>query len=61
MVTVSLVQAKAHLSELVDKVEAGEEVVVTRHARVKRASIKPDIASRFRTNDVMGHAMRRLA
>lgn len=33
MVTVSLVQAKARLSELLDKVEAGEEVVVTRHGR----------------------------
>jgi len=33
MVTVSLAQAKAHLSELLDKVEAGEEVVVTRHGR----------------------------
>lgn len=33
MVTVSLVQAKAHLSELLDKVAAGEEVVVTRHGR----------------------------
>jgi prevent-host-death family protein len=34
MVTVSLAQAKARLSELLDKVEAGEEVVVTRHGRV---------------------------
>jgi prevent-host-death family protein len=33
MVTVNLVQAKAHLSELLDKVEAGEEVVITRHGR----------------------------
>ena len=33
MVTVSLAQAKARLSELLDKVEAGEEVVVTRHGR----------------------------
>jgi prevent-host-death family protein len=33
MVTVSLVQAKAHLSELLDKVEAGEKVVITRHGR----------------------------
>ena len=33
MVTVSLVQAKAQLSALLDKVEAGEEVVVTRHGR----------------------------
>jgi prevent-host-death family protein len=33
MVTVSLAQAKAQLSALLDKVEAGEEVVVTRHGR----------------------------
>jgi prevent-host-death family protein len=33
MVTVNLVQAKAHLSELLDKVEAGEEVTITRHGR----------------------------
>ncbi len=33
MVTVNVAQAKAHLSELLDKVEAGEEVVITRHGR----------------------------
>jgi prevent-host-death family protein len=33
VVIVNLAQAKAHLSELLDKVEAGEEVVVTRHGR----------------------------
>ena len=33
MVIVNLAQAKAHLSELLDKVEAGEEVVITRHGR----------------------------
>jgi prevent-host-death family protein len=33
MVTVNLAHAKAHLSALLDKVEAGEEVVVTRHGR----------------------------
>ena len=33
MVTVTLAHAKAHLSELLDKVEAGEEVVITRHGR----------------------------
>jgi prevent-host-death family protein len=33
VVTVNLAQAKAHLSELLDKVEAGEEIVVTRHGR----------------------------
>lgn len=33
MVTVNLAQAKAHLSKLLDKVEAGEEVVITRRGR----------------------------
>ena len=33
MVTVNLAQAKAHLSSLLDKVEAGEEVVITRYGR----------------------------
>jgi prevent-host-death family protein len=33
MVTVNVAQAKAHLSELLDKVEAGEDVVITRHGR----------------------------
>jgi len=40
MVTVSLAQAKAHLSALLDKVEAGEEVIVTRHGRAV-AHIRP--------------------
>jgi len=33
VLTVNLAHAKAHLSELLDKVEAGEEVVITRHGR----------------------------
>jgi prevent-host-death family protein len=33
MVTVSLAEAKAHLSELLDNVEGGEDVVITRHGR----------------------------
>ena len=33
MLTVNLAHAKAHLSELLDKVENGEEVVITRHGR----------------------------
>lgn len=33
MVTVNLAQAKAHLSELLDKVEAGEDVMITRRGR----------------------------
>lgn len=33
MITVSLTQAKARLSELVNKVEAGQEVVITRRGK----------------------------
>ena len=33
MVTVNLAQAKAHLSELLDKVAAGEDIVITRHGK----------------------------
>jgi antitoxin (DNA-binding transcriptional repressor) of toxin-antitoxin stability system len=33
MTTVTVVEAKARLSELLDKVEAGEGVVITRHGR----------------------------
>ena len=33
MVTVNLAQAKARLSELLDKVEAGQEVVITRRGK----------------------------
>jgi prevent-host-death family protein len=33
MITVNLAHAKAHLSELVDRVESGEAVVITRRGR----------------------------
>jgi prevent-host-death family protein len=33
MATVTLVEAKSHLSELLDKVESGQEMVITRHGR----------------------------
>ena len=37
MLTVNLVQAKAHLSELLDKVEAGEEVKAEAAAPAKKS------------------------
>lgn len=33
MVTVNLAQAKARLSELLDRVQRGEEIMITRHDR----------------------------
>jgi prevent-host-death family protein len=45
MLTTNLSQAKAHLSELLDKMEAGEEVVITRRgkpvAHMRPATKKP--------------------
>ena len=44
MVTVNLAQAKARLSELLDKVEAGQEVVITRRGKAVAhlsAAIRP--------------------
>ena len=45
MVTVNLAQAKARLSELLDKVEAGEEVIITRRGHAV-AHIRPAVAPR---------------
>lgn len=45
MVTVSLAQAKAHLSELLDKVEAGEEIIITRRGHPV-AHIRPAVSPR---------------
>ena len=52
MATVSLAQAKAHLSELLDKVEAGEDIVITRHGRpvahlsaATKQKVAPDLES----------------
>jgi prevent-host-death family protein len=42
VITVNLAQAKAHLSELLDKVEAGEDVVITRDGRPV-AHIRPSV------------------
>ncbi len=43
MLTVTLVEAKTRLSELLDKVAGGEEVVITRHGRpaARIAAISP--------------------
>ena len=47
MMTVNLAQAKARLSELLDKVEAGHEVVITRRGKAVAhlsAAIRPEEA-----------------
>jgi prevent-host-death family protein len=42
MLTVSLAEAKAHLSELLNTVEAGEEVIITRHGRAVARVLAPE-------------------
>lgn len=57
MRTVSLAEAKAHLSELVNRVENGEEVIITRHgqpvariAAVERPKVPIQSRAAFRTH-----------
>lgn len=45
MITVNLANAKARLSELLDQVEAGEEVVITRRGRPV-AHMRPAVAAK---------------
>jgi prevent-host-death family protein len=57
MRTVSLAEAKAHLSELVNQAENGEEVIITRHgqpvariAAVEKAKHPVQSLATFRAN-----------
>lgn len=43
MLTVNLAEAKANLSALLDKVERGEEVVITRHGRAVAQLKSPEV------------------
>jgi len=51
MVTVSVAEAKARLSALLDKVEAGEQVVITRHGRPV-ANISPAARKKLPVRDL---------
>ena len=42
MRTVSLAEAKTHLSELLNSVEAGEEIAITRHGRAMARVSPPE-------------------
>lgn len=50
MITVGAFEAKTHFSQLLDKVEAGEQVVITRHGKIVARLIgDQDTANRRRT------------
>ena len=46
MLTVNLAEAKANLSALLDRVERGEEVIITRHGRAVAHLRSPEIAKK---------------
>jgi prevent-host-death family protein len=46
VITVGAFDAKTHLSALLDKVAAGEEVVITKHGKAVARLVKADDAAR---------------
>lgn len=53
MITVGAFEAKTHLSALLDKVEAGEEVLITRHGKpVARLTAQTEAKTR-KTDDLL--------
>jgi antitoxin (DNA-binding transcriptional repressor) of toxin-antitoxin stability system len=43
MATLTISQARASLPELVTRVQAGEEVIITRHGRAVAVLVRPDV------------------
>jgi len=54
MITVGAFEAKAHLSALLDRVAAGEEVIITRHGRAVARLVKAEPAERCEVDDAIG-------
>jgi prevent-host-death family protein len=50
MITVGAFEAKTHLSALLDRVEAGEEVVITKHGRPVARLVGARAIDRTRVN-----------
>ncbi|MGO9432173.1 type II toxin-antitoxin system Phd/YefM family antitoxin [Rhodoblastus sp.] len=50
MITVGAFEAKTHLSALLDRVEAGEEVVITKHGRPVARLVGAQTSDRRRVN-----------
>ncbi|WP_018291476.1 type II toxin-antitoxin system Phd/YefM family antitoxin [Verrucomicrobium sp. 3C] len=51
MITVGVFEAKTHLSTLLDRVAAGEEVVITKHGRPVARLVGEQEIDRVRVND----------
>jgi prevent-host-death family protein len=61
MITVGSFEAKTKLAELLDKVEAGETVTITRHGRpvAKLVPAAPDIGERARQRALIDEIKRK--
>lgn len=54
MIEVGAYQAKTHFSSLLDKVEAGEEVVITRHGKPIARLMPAGFAKAAEVEDIVG-------
>ena len=53
MITVGAFDAKTHLSSLLDKVESGEEVVITRHGKPIARLVPEGIRDRLQAHEAI--------
>lgn len=53
MITVGAFEAKTHLSELLDRVAAGEEVLITKHGKPVARLVGARHVDRARVNDAV--------
>ena len=51
-------EARAVLPSLLDRVEGGEEITITRHGRPVAVLVRPDVLRRRRTVDLQQHVDR---
>ncbi len=52
MMTIGAFEAKTHLSSLLDKVAAGEEIVITKHGKPVARLIGAQTIDRVRANEI---------
>lgn len=53
MLTVGAFEAKTHLSSLLERVERGEEVLITRHGKAIARLVPAAVADRARADDAI--------
>ena len=56
MTQVSVSEARGNLPELLDRVERGEEITITRHGRPVAVLLRPDAVRPRRAEQVIGRA-----